>query len=82
MITRHITLTRRKRYAAAGHRARNSSHAHTAGARNHAMDLASREGSVIYTQQRCMDGAAISKAYGTKRRARDREAYIFPQLRN
>ena len=30
---------------------------------NLAMDLASREGSVIYAQQRCMDGAAISKAY-------------------
>lgn len=30
---------------------------------NLAMDLASREGSVIYAQQRCMDGATISKAY-------------------
>ncbi len=28
-----------------------------------AMELASREGEIIYAQQRCMDGAAISKAY-------------------
>lgn len=28
-----------------------------------AMELASREGSVIYAQQRCMDGVAISKVY-------------------
>ena len=32
---------------------------------NLAMDLASREGSVIYAQQRCMDGAAISREFGS-----------------
>ncbi len=33
-----------------------------------AMELASREGEIIYAQQRCMDGAAISKVYHSEGR--------------